>query len=258
MPRLSESLYWTRLKLMTACEWRLREQSSMFGFLWTLLQPVLMFVVLHELFTKWMGARTPNYAAYLIIGVVMYGYFNSATTYALTSLSRRSATLLSFNAPRELVVLAAVFSSALSHAIELVLMALFIWAGGVTPTWAWLALPVLFLLETALAAGVSLGLSVVAARHHDFPRAWSIATMAGFFLTPVFYTLDTVTPERRRWLELNPLTHLLEAARDCLIRGQVPKAADLAPLALAAVLLVAAGWALFQLRAPHLADDVAV
>ena len=79
-------LYWERLWRLTVSEFLLREQSSVVGFLWTLLQPLLLFSVLYGLFTRWMTPRADGYAAYLLIGIVQYGFFNSGSTMGLSSL----------------------------------------------------------------------------------------------------------------------------------------------------------------------------
>jgi lipopolysaccharide transport system permease protein len=243
---------------LTRCEWKLREQSSVVGFLWTLLHPLLMFAVLYALFTKWMGDRMSNYAAFLLIGVVQYGFFNNATTYGLSSLSRRSAILMNFDFPRGAVVLASVLSVALSHLLELGLMLGFLCAIGASPTLSWLALPLLTLLQLAVICGLALVVAVVAARFPDFERVWSVLMTAGFFLTPVFYTLDVVDERRRRFLWLNPITRVIELSRDCLLRGRFPAAGDLAWLGLAAAVLLAAGYGIFKRNEKHLADYVAV
>ncbi len=250
------SLYLGQLWSMTLCEWKLREQSTILGFLWTLLQPALTFFVLYALFTKWMGSRTPNYSSYLLIGIVEYGFFNAATTYGLTSLQRRSGILMNFKVPRELIVLSAGLSVALSFLVELGLMLSFACLTGAAPAASWLWAAPIVAVEVVFVLGLLLSLSIVAARYPDFARIWSIVTNLGFFLTPIFYTLDTISPSRQRLLLLNPMTHFIELTRACVLRGGAPAARDLGGLALLAVAATAAGYAFFKKCEPLLADFV--
>jgi lipopolysaccharide transport system permease protein len=251
-------LYFGRLWQLTLCEYKLREQSTLLGFLWTLLQPLLLFSVLYGLFTRWMIPRTQDYAAYLLIGIVQYGFFSGGSSIGLTSLARRSGLLINFTIPRELVVLSTVASVAISYLLELALVLVFVAVGGVRPHAAWLLLPVLVALHLALVVGVSLWVSVVAARFPDWERIWSILMTAGFFLTPIFYTLDSVSPRRRAVLRLNPMTHIIELTRGVLLRGEAPSVWTLAAIAAGVTALCAAGWAFFKRHESDLADWVAV
>lgn len=250
-------LYWERLWRLTAGEFLLREQSTITGFLWTLMQPLLLFSVLYGLFTRWMSPRTDGYAAYLLIGVVQYGFFNSGSTMGLSSLNRRAALLLNFRVPRELVVLSSVFSVALSYLLELALMLVFVLAAGYKPQAAWLLLPVIVAAHLAFVAGLSLWLSVVAARYPDSERIWSIFMTAGFFLTPIFYSLSDVSPRRRLLLRLNPMTQIIEMTRGCLLDGRAPSWPAFAALSALCAVLLLTGWALFRRYELALSDWVA-
>lgn len=251
-------VYAGQLWRLTVCEWKLREQSTLLGFLWTLLHPLLMFAVLYGLFTKWMGHHTPDYASYLLIGIVEWGFFASATSYGLTSLSRRSGIVLNFRVPRDILVLSAVLSVAISYLCELALMLAFVAAVGAKPSIAWAAVPGLVALQLALVCGVALLLAVLAARHPDVERVWTIFLTAGFFLTPIFYTLDTIAADRRRLLALNPMTQIIELTRGCVMLGHAPPARSMALLALAAATACAAGYGFFRAYRDRIGDWVAV
>ena len=250
-------LYWERLWRLTASEFLLREQSTITGFLWTLMQPLLLFSVLYGLFTRWTSPRAEGYAAYLLIGVVMYGFFNTGSTMGLSSLNRRSAMLLNFRVPRELFVLSSVASVALSYALELALMLGFVLAAGYKPQATWLLLPAIVAVHLLLVAGLSLWLSLLAARYPDWERIWNIFMTAGFFLTPIFYPLSDVTPRRQQVLLLNPMTHVIEMTRAVLLRGTAPSWTVFAALAGGCALLFASGWALFRRYELALSDWVA-
>ncbi len=249
-------LYVEQLGRLTLSEFKLREQSTFLGFLWTLLQPALLFLALYGLFTRWTGRNTADYAAYLLIGVVQYGFFNSGSTFGLSSLNRRSSLLLNFRIPRELVVLSAVFSVTISYFFELATMLAFLLLLGARPSAAWLWLPGIVLAHVAFVAGLCLWLAVVSARFRDWERIWTVVTTCGFFLTPIFYTLDSVSPGRRRALLLNPMTHIIELSRGCLMRGEAPSPRAFAALAAGCVLLCWSGAAFFKRHEQRLGDFV--
>jgi len=247
-------LYLDRLSQMTLCDWKLRERPS--GFLWTILNPLATYAVLYGVFSRWFQGSGNRYPCLLLIGILQYGFFSTATSQGMTSVLRRQNLILNFLLPKELVVLSACLGIALSHALELSLMlAVLPWLGARLSA-AWALLPLLFAIETALVVGLSLALAAAAARRRSVVRAWNLALHLGFFATPVFYSLDRMSPERRALAQFNPVAQIIEMSRGCLIAGTAPGAVPLACLAAFAALALAGGYALFNARAAALADDL--
>ena len=251
-------LYFDRLWEMGFCEWKLREQSTIYGFLWTLLNPLLTFAVLYVVFTKWMGAKVGNYASFLLIGVVQYGFFNLGTSYGLSSLRRRSGVIMNFILPIEIVMFSTVLSVAISHFFEFCLMLLFIMVMGVRPTLSWIALPFIFMLLVAMILSLSLFLSILDARYQDFERIWGIVVSTGFFLTPIFYTMDIITPSRRRFLWLNPMTSVIDMTRQAALQGKFPNIKEFGGILIFTVLLAVFGGVFFRKQESKIADYISV
>ncbi|MHB2026968.1 MAG: ABC transporter permease [Elusimicrobiota bacterium] len=251
-------LYLSRLREMTLCEWKIREQSTLYGFLWTLLNPLLTFCVLYVVFTKWMGSKIVHYPAYLLIGVVQYNFFQMGTSYGLSSLRRRSGVILNFILPRELVTLSAISSIAISHLFEFTLMLGFCIVLGVRPAWSWLALPAILLLLAGLVASISFFLAILQARYQDFERIWAIIINTGFFLTPIFYTMDVISPARRRLLWLNPMTPIIQMTRLAVIGGRFPSLFQFGLISLLTVILGLTGRAFFRGQEAKIGDYVSI
>lgn len=242
-----------KLLALARAEWRLRQQSTFLGFLWTLLHPALMFAVLYGLFVKWLGRAQGDYAVFLLIGLVEWNFFASATSYALSSLPRRAPLLKSYPLRPELPALAAVLSVYFSHLLELAALGLLLVLFGVPPSAAWLWVPAVDLACLALAAGTGLLLAGLYVFFSDLERIWGILLTAGFFLTPVFYPLSVVSPDKAALLKLNPLTAVVESAR-LAFAGSAPAAAGLGPAALWAALALAAGFALLRCKRGAIED----
>lgn len=234
---------WDLLWVLARTEFRLRDQGSFLGLLWTLLYPVLHFLILRTVFVSWMGNRVEGYSAYLLVGVVQWHFFSSATSYGLSSLRRRAGLLHNYVFPRSLVVLASVLSVFLGHLLEwAVFLPVLVWLGA-APSASWLALPALILVSLLLSLALALPLSLCAVEFQDAEHLWRLALFCGFFTAPVFYSLDAV--EAAPWLvALNPMTPVLETTRWALLGRPEPRAAAVAAVAAASgALLCAGGWA---------------
>ena len=207
---------------MAYAEVRLRDQGSLLGFLWTLLHPALMFAVLYGLFIHWLGRFVPDYAAYLLIGLVLWNFFARATSYAMTSLRRYQGLLRNYRFPREIPILASVAAVQWSSLLELLVLSAVLAMLGHPPDRRWLELPALLLILLLLVSGLSLFLAVLAAEFQDMERVWEIVSTALFYLTPVFYPLSLIESVKRGWLMLNPLAVILTAARGAALGTPLP------------------------------------
>jgi len=237
--------HWDLFWLLTRTEFRMRDQGTWAGFLWTLLHPLFIFLILYAMFTHWMAPRVENYAAYLLIGIVQWTFFATATTAGLTSLRRKAGLLSHYSFPRVLVVLSAVFSVLLSHVLEWGVLLIGLLLLGVHPSACWLLLPAVILVEVLLAVGLSCLLSVWAVHLRDLDRAWGIVLYGLFFMTPVFYTADVLGEAGRMMLTSNPVSAIIEASRGIIIDGSVSRLPSIAPAFVLACGLCGAGMALF-------------
>jgi ABC-type polysaccharide/polyol phosphate export permease len=245
---------WTqKLLALARVEWRLRQQSTFLGFLWTLLNPALMFAVLYGLFVKWLGRAQGDYAVFLLIGIVEWNFFATATSHSLSALLRRGPMLKNYPLAPEIPVFASVLSIYFSHVLELAALAVLLafFQGGASYSWLWLI--VIDLSYLALTCGTGLILSGLYVFFSDLERIWGILLTAGFFLTPVFYPLSVLDPEKARLLSLSPLTSVIESVR-AAISGSPPEVAALGWMFLWAAVLPAAGIMLLRRRRSAIED----
>ncbi|MBI5211582.1 MAG: ABC transporter permease [Elusimicrobia bacterium] len=236
---------WDLFWMLARTEFRLRDQGTWVGFLWTLLHPLFIFLILHLLFTRWMGSRVEHYAAFLLIGIVQWNFFATATTGGLTSLRRKAGLIAHYAFPRVNIVLSSVFAVLLSHLLEWAVLLAALLALGVRPAPAWLLLPGVVLVELALAAGLSCLLSVLAVHVRDLDHVWGIVLYGLFFMTPVFYAPDMVGAAGQRVIAANPLAAIIGATRALVMGGGAPAAPGLLPVSLGAGMLLVAGLLLY-------------
>ncbi|MDD5628085.1 MAG: ABC transporter permease [Elusimicrobia bacterium] len=246
--------FWRLLRELTWVEFKLREQGTVLGFLWTLLYPLLMFIVLYLLFVRWLGKFVDMYAAYLLIGIVLWNFFQRTTCLALTSFSRRRSLIKNYKFPREIILFSTIGSTLIPFVVELVLLLGFVLAFRVEPKLTWLFLPAVIAVQIVFVTGVSFFLPLIAAEYRDIERIWEVLTMALFYVTPVFYPLSIISEGKRTLLLYNPITQILIAARGCLIDGTIPLWPSFAVPLLEGLLLCAAGYYLMRRYEYHLVD----
>jgi ABC-type polysaccharide/polyol phosphate export permease len=256
MDRGRLTAYWRLLRDLTWVEFKLREQGTVLGFLWTLLYPLLIFVVLYFLFVRWLGKFVDQYAAYLLIGLVLWNFFQRATSMALTSFSRRRSLIKNYRFPREIVLFSTIGSATIPFVVEMGLLLFFIILFGVPPRLTWLFLPAVMAVLLLFVTGISFFLPLISGEYRDMEKIWEVLTMALFYVTPIFYPLSIISEGKRAILLYNPITQLLVAARGCLIDGQVPLWPAFGVPLLEGLLLCAVGFFLIRRYEYHLVDRI--
>jgi len=243
-------LFW----MLARTEFRMRDQGTFLGFLWSLLLPLFQFAILYAIFTRWMGGRIENYAAYLLIGIVQWNLFSAGTTHGLTSLRRKAGLVSNFNFPSVFVPLSSTVAVLASHVFEWIVLFCALFALGIEPRWSWLLLPVPVAFAFLLTVGVACVLAFAAVRIRDLDHVWSVFLYGLFFATPIFYSPDIVGGVGKILLTWNPLSILIGATRALVMGGSAPSPTAIVATALFSITIAGAGIILSPRRGGDVAE----
>jgi ABC-2 type transport system permease protein len=249
---------------MARTDFKLRYFGSVLGYLWSLVRPLLFFLVLYLVFTKLfhLSRGVRHYPVYLLTAVMLWTYFVETTTSCVQCLLAREGLLRKMRFPRLVIPLSVALTAMFNLVINFVVVIGFALASGLTPTLSWLELPVFVLLIATLAVGIGMLLSVLYVRFRDMQPIWDVTTQVLFYLCPVIYTAG----QYRGWVRVamaNPiaavLTQMLHAFVDPFqppvwvwIGGTVRL---LIPLGIIAVAFVGGLW-FFNREAPRIAENL--
>jgi ABC-2 type transport system permease protein len=253
------------LWLIAVNKFKVTYVGAALGYVWTLIRPLMLFAVLLFVFTqifKISGGVT-HYPVLLLFGVMLFSFFQEATTKAVTSFVAEEGIVRKMQFPRLAIPMAWVLTSLFTLAINLGVVFVFILAYGVGPYWTWLLLPALLLPLLILTTAVSALLSALYVRFRDVNIIWSVAVQTLFYATPVLYVLDQLDQQYRWIILLNPLTPIFLAAREWIIDpsapGPVDSAGGVAHLVGSLVVFVAVCvisiW-VFAREAPRMAEEL--
>lgn len=254
------------LYLIALNDYKRTFHGTVLGYIWSLGRPLLLFAVLLEVFTKIIGrfGNIPHYPALLLMNIVLFGLFQEATVTAVGSVVAQEAVVRKTQFPRLVIPLAVVLTSVFNLITNLVVVAIFVLASGVTPQWTWLLFPVLLALLLGITIAVSMIVSSLYPRYRDVAIIWTVFSTALFYATPVIYTLGAISknhPTLHRIIALNPLAPIFELARKWIITPSAPGPAAAAggyaelliPAAIYVAVCVLAVW-LFRREAPRIAE----
>jgi lipopolysaccharide transport system permease protein len=199
-----------------------RYHGTIGGFLWALLKPLAMFLVLMAVFS-FVFADTAQYRLNLVIGLFLYEFFQESTKAGLLSLRARGYLLTKARFPAWVLVVTSASNAVITLALFSMVLIAFLSVAGQPPSPAAVALYVLYLLEFMLVVtGFSLAASVLFMQYRDLNQVWEVVTQAGFFVAPIVYPLDVLPEHLHRFLFLWPPTPVIQFARDVLVQGTPP------------------------------------
>jgi ABC-2 type transport system permease protein len=167
------------------------------------------------------GSGTPHYAQYLLFGIVIWNFFVEMTMQSLSSIVGRGDLIRKIKIPRWIIVVSSSVSALINLLLNLVIIAIFMIVGHVTPTNLVFLLPLLLLEVYLFALGVSFFLSAAFVKFRDISYIWEVCIQAGFYLTPILYPLSRIPNLLlQKIMLMNPLAQALQEARYVLITKQ--------------------------------------
>jgi lipopolysaccharide transport system permease protein len=245
-------LLWTLVRT----DFKIRYHGTMAGFVWALLKPIAMFVVLMSVFS-FIFAASPDYKLRLVLGLFLWDFFAEATKVGLLSLQAKGYLLAKTVFPRWILVVSSASNPMVTLLAFSTAFLVALTAAGRLPSARGVGLYLVYMLALLLIVeGFALATSVLFLRYRDLNQVWEVLTQAGFFVAPVIYPLD-IMPERfHGYLYLWPPTAIIQFSRMVLLEGAVPSARAHALLAVLALLSFLTGVLVFRRLAPGAAEHL--
>lgn len=227
-------------------DFKIRYTHSTLGYAWSVLNPLIFFVIYYLVFTRFMNLDVPNYPGFLLLGVALWNFFSEGTTNGAGALLSRADLLTKTVVPRQVMVYAALMSAALTFVINLLVLMVVLEVTGTALGVPAICFPLLLLDLVLLTLGTALILAPMYVRYRDIGYLWSIVLQIGFWLTPIIY-LDIMVPEKWRWIIWwNPVGRIIGDSRRALIYGLWPGGRGLLLTTLMSVAVCGLGYIVFR------------
>jgi lipopolysaccharide transport system permease protein len=216
------------------------------GIGWALATPLLQMAMFTVVFTRVapLDVGVP-YPLYAYVGLVAWTLTASSLREATNSLSSNAALVTKVRFPRAVLPLASVCTALVDFVVAALLIGGLLWYYGIGVTPTVLLFPVVLAVHLVLLAGLALLLSAANLFWRDVRHLFEVLINVWMFATAVIYPLQRIGGRLGDFLTLNPMTHIVEAYRDVIVRGQGLRA-PFAIVAVASLVLVVIAWRVFQ------------
>ncbi len=204
-------------------DFKLRYQGSVLGYTWSLLRPLLIFIILYVVFVKFLklGTEIPHFPVYLLLGIVIWNFFNEMTAQSLGSIVSRGDLIRKIRIPRWIIVLSSSISAIINLFLNLIVVVFFLIINHVDLLKTTFWLPLILLEVYIFSLGLSLFLSAAFVKYRDVNYIWEVILQAGFYLTPILYPLTRITNLTfQKLIMLNPMAQAIQDTRYAAVTHQ--------------------------------------
>jgi ABC-2 type transport system permease protein len=225
MSELAQDIYRYRelIWALAIKELKIRYKRSVLGFLWALLNPALLMLVLTFVFSTVLRTNIPHYAIFLLSALLPWTFFSQCLSYAVEAVVGNGDLIKKVAVPKLVFPVAALVSNMINLLLSIIPLALIVLVMRHPFYWTWIYLPVPLLALSIFTLGASFLFATANVYYRDVAHIVQILLQVWFYVTPIIYTLD-IFPARYRWVfKLNPLIYVLNGFRLAVYNGQLPR-----------------------------------
>lgn len=211
------------LKLLVSRNLKLKYRRSILGYVWSVLNPLLIMIVLTIVFSTMFSRDIENFPVYLFCGQLLYNYMNNSTHQAIFSITGNAALLKKTYVPKYIFTVARITSGLVDCVFSLGALVIVMLVTGAKFSWHGLLFPVVMVQLYLFCIGLGLFLAQANVFFRDIQYIYNAVTTAWMYLTPILYPIEML-PESISWLirHLNPLYFYVAQFRDLVYYRQLP------------------------------------
>lgn len=207
-------------------ELKARYRGSLLGFLWSFINPLLQLAIYWFVFAKIMPTRGEiaggfqPYALFLFAGILPWTWFSAAVLESSAILMSSGNLIKKILFPAEILPIVVVLSNLVHFALGLpILFGFMIYYGATHSTLVWF--PAVIVLQLLFTVGVCLFVSALSVHFRDVQNVIGNLMLLWFFASPVIYSYLIMDPSLQRWMNFNPMTHIMVGYHQSLLLGSM-------------------------------------
>lgn len=257
------------MKELVRTDFKLRYQGSVLGYLWSLLRPLFLFIIMYFVFVYFLriGSDIPHWPVSLLLGIVLWNFFSEVTNNGVTSIVSQGDVIRKINFPKYVIILSGSVAALINLGLNLIVIAIFMAINNVELHLSALLSPLYILEIFVFSLGLSFILSTLFVKLRDINYIWEIIMQALFYASAVIYPLSLIIEKSNMLAQLillNPVAQAIQDIRHTLISDQTPTLLSvsngnviisLLPIAIVIVVIIV-GSRYFKRQSPYFAENV--
>lgn len=222
-----------------------RYKRSALGFLWVMLDPLLMLLIFYVIFSGLFGSSTGKYSTYAMSGIILWQFFSQGTKVASSAFLQNRNLINKVYLPKAVFPLSIVSSSLVHFIFSLIPLFIIILLSGIKLSFSLLLLPYVVAVVFIFSFGIALIVSTLAVFMHDVIYIYDVLLLAWMYLSAIFYPVSILPKKLQVLMSLNPLYHYISLFRACLYDTTLLTAGHIVFGTFFAALSFLVGWSIY-------------
>lgn len=211
------------IKELVVRDVKLKYRRSVLGYVWSILNPLLIMIVMTVVFSAMFKRNIENYPVYLLCGRMTYDFFTTSTNAAMRSVTGNAALMKKTYIPKYIFTVAKVTSSMVDYIFSLGALFIVMIATRAPFHPTILLLPLVFAQIYLFCTGLGFLLAELHVFFRDIQYIYRAITVAWLYMTPIFYPIEQLPSSVGMMIKLfNPLYYYVAQMRDLVLYGRMP------------------------------------
>lgn len=247
--------YRSLISNLVAKDLKVRYKNSVLGFLWSLLNPLLLTLVFTIVFTRILGMQIEHFPVFVMSGLLAWNWTSASVAEGTKALTDNASLINKVYFPRMLLPASVVFSNMAHYVLALPVIFVFMAVEQVAFTPWILYLPVIVVTQATFLIALTLILASLHVYFRDTIVLVNVGLTAWFFMTPIFYRAEDVVPDLEQWMYwLNPMASIIAEIHTILYYGGIPDPLFMGRTLMTSLILLGIGILLFNRVNRHLGE----
>lgn len=205
-----------------AANLRAEASRNYLSYLWWIFEPILQMLVFYLVFGVLLRRGTANFVAFLLTGLIPWIWFQKSVTNSMLSIVLGKGLMMQVHLPKMILPTIVICQDIVKQMVVMVLLLVFLVFYGISPSFCWLALPVLLLTEILLIAACAYFVAAAIPFLPDLRFLVTAALQMLMFCSGVFYSVDMIPAKYHTIFFMNPMAILLKNYRAVLLHNHWP------------------------------------
>ena len=244
------------LRVLVDRDMKLLYKRSALGIAWTLINPLLQLAVFSFVFRSVVPINIPQFSSFAFSGLLIWTWSQTALFQATGLITSNKALIRQPNFPTAILPVVTTMTGLIHFLLALPVLIIFLAVDGVRPSSVLFVLPLLMVIQFVLTVGLAYPLAALNVTFRDTQHTLGVLLQMLFYLTPIFYDLNSVPKEFQSFYQLNPMVPLLEAYRAILLKGTQPDWQVLLIVSLVVAVILPIGLVIFRRQSNTFVEEL--
>jgi lipopolysaccharide transport system permease protein len=250
------SYFWDLLRSLVDRDMKLMYKRSVLGVAWTLISPLLQLLVFIFVFQVIIKIEIPQYSSYVFTGLLVWNWFQNCLFQATGVIISSRPLIRQPGFPNAILPVVVVTTGLIHFVLALPILVIFLLIDGVKLTPLILLLPLLQLIQFAVTVTCAYFLAALNVTFRDTQHTLGVLLQFLFYLTPVFYELDSIPQKYWYIYGLNPMVHIVTCYRQILMWGAQPDWLALAIVSGITLVMLPIGYQVFKRQSLRFVEEI--